>query len=304
MLHISPIDRHAEARDDQLFIEETLRLESSQILVWHKGEVLTTDNQSRFFGYTEIQNHLQNLSPPIYLGKHQNKAYFVSHLDQWHDDFVNYQLANLRTAGLHANEHELGLLFYSQGLLNWHRNHGYCSGCGSATEFAKSGHSRICTNMACAKEHFPRIEPAVIFAVENLQSTPKLLLARQASWDKNRYSVLAGFVEPGESLEHSVAREAFEEVGLNVNTANYVASQPWPFPCSLMLAFSCETTDEEVSLIDQELEKAIWVTAAELESKINSGELKLPFSVSISWYLIDSWFTKQTGRSLKSIANK
>ena len=86
MLHISPIDRHAEARDDQLFIEETLQLDSSQFLIWYKGEVLTIDNQSHFFSYTDIQNHRQNLSQLIYLGKHQDKAYFASNLEQWHDD--------------------------------------------------------------------------------------------------------------------------------------------------------------------------------------------------------------------------
>lgn len=304
MLLSSSINRHAEVRDDEQFIQQTHQLNTSQTLVWRNGEVFSHSQQSYFFSYSEIQNHLSYLSKPIYLGKHSGISYFTCHLENWHEDFSKYHTYNLRTAGLYANEQELGLLFYSLGLLNWHRNHGFCGKCGASTKFAKSGHSRICSNSQCAKEHFPRIEPAVIFSVENRQSEPKLLLARQANWDENRYSVLAGFVEPGESLEQAVAREGFEEVGLNLEKIEYVASQPWPFPSSLMLGFESETTGDQVRLLDQELEKSIWVTAEELVNKIKSQELKLPYSVSISWFLIDRWFTRQTGHSLKTVINQ
>ncbi|MCW9018257.1 MAG: NAD(+) diphosphatase, partial [Kangiellaceae bacterium] len=204
-----------------------------------------------------------------------------------------------------ADEEELGLLFHSQGLFNWHRNHKYCAACGCKTEIGNAGHSRKCQNEECNKDHFPRIDPAVIFTIsDNSQNKDRLLLARQAAWDEGRYSVIAGFVEPGESLENAVIRETYEEVGLKLKSASYVASQPWPFPSSMMVGFEAVTDTNEITLIDNELEHAMWISADEMIEEIESGKLKLPFSVSISWHLIDRWFHQQTGRSLATVTPK
>jgi NAD+ diphosphatase len=149
--------------------------------------------------------------------------------------------------------------------------------------------------------HYPKIDPAVIFSVIN-NSGPesKILLGRKAVWDEYRYSVIAGFVEQGETLEDSVRREAYEETGLVVEHVEYIASQSWPFPDSLMLGFSCETQHWDIRLIDNELEQASWFSAREIEQKSASGEFKMPFEFSMSWHLIDRWFIQQKGYSLKS----
>jgi NAD+ diphosphatase len=142
----------------------------------------------------------------------------------------------------------------------------------------------------------------VIFSVVN-QTGPEslILLGRQARWDKGRYSVIAGFVEPGESLEDAVRREALEETGLRLHRVSYIASQPWPFPDSLMVGFDCETEDRHIELKDQELEAANWFSASDIEKGVRSGELSMPFKLSISWYLIDRWFRHQTGDTIASL---
>ena len=302
MLNYPPIDRHAEIRNDKIAINNLQQAANSRTILWHKGQVLVKDKAVKLFQTDELETIQGHLSEPIYLGKHDGSPYFTCHIDKWTKSCEAFETVNLRTAGLFVTETQLGLLFYSQGLFNWHRSHQFCANCGSKTHISSAGHSRTCQNNDCVKQHFPRIEPAVIFSItNNRESQSRLLLARQASWDKNRYSVLAGFVEPGESLENAVRREGFEEVGLKIDDVSYIASQPWPFPASLMLGFESETNEETITLIDDELEEAIWVTAQEMNTKIRSGELKLPFSVSISWHLIDRWYGAQTGDSLKSL---
>jgi len=304
MLSYPQINRHAEIRGDESAVTSLFNTPQSSIILWHQGKVITQNEQLVFFTRHEIEQLAETFAFQLYLGKDQQQTYFACYLEQLPDELAAYQLVNVRTAGLFVNQQELGLLFYAQGLFNWHKGHGYCANCGHTTEITNSGHARRCENSNCQKQHFPRIEPAVIFSViNNCESESRILLARQGAWDENRYSVLAGFVEAGESLENAVRREGFEEVGLVIDEVSYVASQPWPFPSSLMLGFETETSEHEIRLIDEEIEKAIWVTASEMKSKIQSGHLKLPYSVSISWHLIDRWFNDQTGDSLRNITD-
>ena len=302
-LGVSPIDRHAEIRRNQDEINSILNSNQSEFLIWIKGRILFDRPDSLFFSYQQVSELSDSLPEPIYLGKNSEKYYFAYQLAALPQGYDDSNLTNLRSISLIADEEELGLLFHSQGLFNWHRNHQYCAACGSKTKVASTGHSRVCLNQECGKEHFPRIDPAVIFTiVDKSQTDDRLLLARQASWDEGRYSIIAGFVEPGESLENAVFREAYEEVGLSLQSTNYVASQPWPFPSSMMVGFEAVTETNEITLIDKELEHAMWVSADEIVTQIESGKLKLPYSISISWHLIERWFTQQTGRSLSTIA--
>ena len=146
-------------------------------------------------------------------------------------------LAGLRDVAAGLAQAEGGLLAYAAALLNWHRRHGFCSVCGAASEVREAGLLRQCPQ--CGAEHHPRTDPVVIMLVVD-DERDRVLLGRQPSWPPGRYSALAGFVEPGESLEDAVAREVFEESGVEVMGARYVSSQPWPFPSSLMLGF-CAT---------------------------------------------------------------
>jgi len=147
-----------------------------------------------------------------------------------------------------------------------------------------SGHERHCPS--CDHTMYPRTDPAIIIAVTYKN---QLLLARQSSWPKARYSVLAGFVEPGESFEHAAIREVKEESGLDIHFPKYFASQPWPFPCSVMIGFLAEAKHQNLALLDQELEHAVWVSPENIGSLLSNGELKLPTYGSISHALIEHW---------------
>jgi NAD+ diphosphatase len=159
---------------------------------------------------------------------------------------------------------------------------------------AKSGHVLVCTDPSCRHETFPRIDPAIIVLISDGE---RALLGRQASWPIGRYSTIAGFVEPGESLEDAVAREVFEETGIEVDRIEYHSSQPWPFPASLMLGFTAHAVTSEVHLRDQELEDARWFTRAEIAS---SGAL-LPPRQSISFRLIEHWFDAGGDQRLRDV---
>lgn len=175
---------------------------------------------------------------------------------------------------------EAALLGYARALNIWRANHLHCGRCGARTIAIRAGHARLC--IACDNETFPRIDPAIIVLVHDGQ---RALLGRQASWPPNRYSTIAGFVEPGETLEEAVRREVVEETGVRVSTIDYHSSQPWPFPSSLMLGFQARGFYVVPTLHDGELEDARWFTRAELRA----GTVLLPPRETISRRLIDSW---------------
>ena len=270
------------------------------MLLWYQGKLIKGNAESLYFLFDELQGVKSYLSEPVYLGLHESLNYFAYQLNQWHTDFNNLELVNLRQATLTVSDYHLGLLYHSQGILNWLSNHPFCSKCGSQTKVINSGHGRKCSNPDCGREHYPRIDPAVIFSIiNNTGPESKILLARKSIWDKHRHSVVAGFSEPGETLEDAVKREAYEETGLKVNNVRYFDSQPWPFPGQIMLGFSCETEQWDIQLIDHELESANWFSADEIESKLKSDELKMPFQASISWQLINRWFFSQKNYELE-----
>ncbi|HET7198687.1 MAG TPA: NAD(+) diphosphatase [Burkholderiales bacterium] len=177
---------------------------------------------------------------------------------------------------------EAGLLAYARALSIWRMRHHHCGVCGAATAPIRGGHCLACSNAGCAEEFFPRIDPAIIVLVSDGE---RALLGRQASWPPRRYSTIAGFVEPGESLEDAVQREVEEETGVRILSARYHSSQPWPFPSSLMLGFRAQAAPGSPVLVTGELEDARWFTRAQLAA----GEALAPPSHSISWRLISSW---------------
>ena len=189
---------------------------------------------------------------------------------------------DLRYLGTVLPPDEANLAAHARALAIWHRAHLFCGVCGSSARPETGGKSRLCANNDCARVLFPRVDPAIIVLVHDAE---RCLLGRQANWPEDRYSTIAGFVEPGESLEDAVRREVYEETNILVGNVSYHSSQPWPFPSSLMLGFVAEARSVEIVRNDGELEDAAWFTRKELES----GYPKLPFRISIARRLIDDW---------------
>jgi NAD+ diphosphatase len=197
-------------------------------------------------------------------------------------------LTGLRDAAATLPQADGGLVAYAAAMLGWHRRHRFCANCGHATEVKEAGHLRTCPN--CGAEHHPRTDPVVIMLVERGDD---VLLGRQPRWPKGRYSALAGFVEPGETLEEAVAREVREESGIEIGTPRYVSSQPWPFPMSLMLGFIAPWSSGEPRIGDEELEDVRWFTRGELAAAVEGrGALQLPPPLAIARRLVDGWLAR------------
>lgn len=184
----------------------------------------------------------------------------------------------------------------AKALVDWHARHRFCARCGSATVLAKGGWQRTCSGAACGAEHFPRVDPVTIMLVEHQDD---VLLGRQARFPPGNYSALAGFVEPGETIEEAVAREVLEESGITVNTVTYVASQPWPFPSSLMIGCHSIAENREITLDETELEDARWFTRDDVVDALEASDrrergrvLGAPPPMAIAHHLLRWWVGK------------
>jgi NAD+ diphosphatase len=207
----------------------------------------------------------------IYLGRLDGAPLFLG--EGQTDTMLDFRAA----AGVLESEH-VELLSYAQGLLNWTRRSRFCPACGSALEARQGGHVRVCTQ--CAHEVYPRTDPAVMMMVTH---GGRLLLAQHKGRASKFWSTLAGFVETGESLEDAVRRELFEETGLTAKELRYFGSQPWPLPASLMIGFTIETADDQITIDENELAEARWFSREELD------EGTLSSRISLSRWMIESW---------------
>jgi len=291
----STLDRYAELRLDELELAAAWSNPDSRVVVVSEGRAFAVDDPDPT-SPGAVRTRL--VTVPAYdapegdrylLGRDEHgRAYFAvpaqslpGRLDG------DARAASLREVGTSLSDRDAGLLTHAVALEYWHRSHKFCSRCGHATEVAAAGHMRRCAQ--CGTEHYPRTDPAVIMAV--LDSEDRLLLGRQSAWDARRFSVLAGFVEPGESLEQAVAREVAEEAGLTVTEVEYLGSQPWPFPCSLMLGFTALVKDPERMRADgKEIQEVRWFSRDELAAAIDNGEVALSGRISIARALIEHWY--------------
>lgn len=202
------------------------------------------------------------------------------------DDAPEGAWRTLREVGAELGDRDAGLFTTAVALANWHATHTRCPRCGAPTEPATSGWTRRCTEDG--SEHYPRTDPAVIMAVRDADD--RLLLGHGVAWPPGRFSTLAGFVEPGESLEDAVRREVHEEAGVVVGPVQYLGSQPWPFPASLMIGCSAVATSTEIVVDDDEVTDARWFTRDELRDLAAAGEVLLPSGISIARRLVEHWY--------------
>lgn len=230
---------------------------------------------------------------PILLGVAAGTTYFavdVSHIEapDQHPALAGPGgFEDLRRVGPLVGRVDGGIMAYARGIAYWHARHRHCGVCGAPTVSKSAGHARACTNTDCAAQHFPRTDPAVIMLIHD--GADRAIFGRSGRFLPGMHSVLAGFLEPGESLEETVAREVYEEVGVRLTDIRYHSSQPWPFPASLMVGFTARATTFELTVDPTELEHAAWYSRSELLASPEDETFCLPRRDSIARRLVDDW---------------
>jgi NAD+ diphosphatase len=293
------LDRDALLRKDENWHQMLLAEESLRILICHAGDPL-------FAWPEDVDAHeLVVLGAPaiphlevdlrgghwIYLGRDETgpvMAVDIAPVVADRDEAVRKLgggFGNMRTRMALLPSDEAALAAQARAIFHWHRGHQFCGACGHPNQVMEAGYRLQCRNPDCGKQHFPRTDPAVIMLIHHKDN---VLLARSPQFLPGMVSVLAGFVEPGESLEQAVAREVYEEVGVKIKRAEYVASQPWPFPGSLMLGFIAEAETTELFPDEDEIEYAMWVHRDEV-AKLPEKGIYLPRPISIARYLLENW---------------
>jgi NAD+ diphosphatase len=296
------IDRASELRADRGEIARLLEHPRAAVLGASADSVLIADGQQPRLLRRPLGGNV-NPHQPILLGLEHGEPLFAADLD---DPEAVSQLAetgagrlvSLREAGMLLGQAEGGLAAYLVALLNWHRRHRFCANCGGRTRVAEAGLSRRCPT--CSATHFPRTDPVVIMLVDD--GDGQLLLGRRIGWAEGRFSILAGYVAPGETPEEAVVREVHEESGVRAHSPRYVAAQPWPFPASLMLGYEASAERSE-GLADPptpqpgEMVEVRWFSLEEIRA---ADGLQLPGEVSIARVLIDAWVARG-GRRLEPL---
>jgi NAD+ diphosphatase len=279
------LDRVTSRRRDAAWVAERLNDPTSRAVVLAETAVLVDGDRLALAGLRPL---LGQGVEPLLLGVQDERALFAVDAERLDPaTLAPAELVSVRDIAPRLAQDDGGLIAYAAALLNWHRRHGFCSVCGTPSRIEEAGLLRRCPN--CGAEHHPRTDPVVIMLVVD-EDRDRVLLGRQPSWPAGRYSALAGFVEPGESLEDAVAREVLEEAGVEVTGARYDSSQPWPFPSSLMLGFTAAYVSGEAVASDGELEEARWFSREELEeAAVGRGDMLLPPTIAIARTLIDGW---------------
>jgi NAD+ diphosphatase len=293
----NPLDRASEARSDPAWVAARRREPRSLILPFRSLQpLLFGDDKTVSLGFIDAAT-LAELGVPdgeeVFLGMNGEVAHFARDVSALPDAAAaglarlgHYRDVRASAALLGLNE--IGILGQAKALLEWHMRSGFCSACGKPTQSADGGYRRACS--ACGTDHFPRTDPVVIMLVSDRE---RCLLARNRRFPTTiTYSTLAGFVEPGESLEEAVRREVFEEVGIRTGAVRFFASQPWPFPHSLMIGCYVEAISHDITIDGNEIVAARWFARDEIRTMIGEGyrgEVGLPRREAIAFHLIREW---------------
>ena len=314
-LSLAEVDRAAHLRLDESYLKSVWK--NSKILQFQDEKFLAIDNQLHFVDgnqlgdyqsqsdyflgvdYVKSASQSPTSSDSNISSKEISTHYFVRNYSseaQAGKELPTENLRTLREIGAFLSAREIGLSVHAQGLANWHKKHPRCSQCGAATTVISGGSVRKC--LIDESEHYPRTDSAIIVLVKDDQD--RILLGRQKVWPKNRFSTFAGFVEPGESFEHCVVREVAEEAGVNLSKINYLGSQPWPFPSSLMIAFEAITDNPAAARPDgEEIEEIRWFSRSEMKQAIIDATLILPLDISVARQMINGWYGDDAAKDLK-----
>ncbi len=293
----APLDRISHLREDAAWVAARRRAKDTRLVpVWRSRSLIhTEDDRALLLTVGEAGDLLHSAQHEVILGLKGDTLYIGLDLSHLEDPYGHPRIEaegafeDLRQIGPVIPADEGAILAHARGMMTWHQRHGFCGVCGAPTEVSHGGYQRNCTN--CNAQHFPRTDPAVIMLVHKGDNC---LLGRTHQFPRRIYSTLAGFVEPGESLEEAVAREVFEEAGVKVGEVRYMASQPWPFPSSLMLGFHAEAEAMDLKIDPKELEDARWMTRGQID-RIEDFDMELPRRDSIAWRLVKAWMDGMPG---------
>jgi NAD+ diphosphatase len=295
------LDRDASLRGDSALLEAArASAESLLVPLWHARNLIRRGEHGCTAGFVEVTHEIRRSLPDsdlVLLGRFRGRVCFAAELGGEAPPALppGEQFEDLRVAGGLLPVDEAGLLAYARAMLLWRRRHRYCGRCGAPAASEQGGHVMKCTRPDCGGQQFPRLDPAVIVLVTDGE---RALLGRKAEWPPGRYSTIAGFVEPGESLEDAVAREVREETGVDVFDAEYHSSQPWPFPSSLIVAFVARAEPGSAARADEELEAVDWFSRAD----IAAGRPVLPPPQSVAFRLIEDWYDAGSAVPLRQTA--
>ncbi|MEO7351280.1 MAG: NAD(+) diphosphatase [Marmoricola sp.] len=282
-------DRHGLHRTDDRWLEERWADSSTRVLVIAGARLRPVEGRITWVSPQEAPDGLR-----VLLGERAGVQHFAVIVEPSTAPGDRDEWVVLRAIVQSLADQDLldaPLVLHAIGLAEWHWSTKHCPRCGGPLESRQSGHVLHCTN--CGRDQFPRSDPAVIMVVtdgEPASTGERALLGRSPAWPIGRYSTLAGFVEPGETMEDAVRREVREETGVVVGDVTYFGSQPWPLPASLMVGFSARATRTAIDVDGSEIEEAQWFTRDEMRTEAESGRLVLPGGVSISRSLIESWY--------------
>ncbi len=297
------IDRVATRRRDDRWLADRLAADTTRfVLVWDQKNLFTPRGDGLepvFLPACDVRDFIPGAESLTLLGVAGDSAYFALGLPSSAQPPLGVagsppdgvaargRFRDLRQVAPLLGERDGALLAYARAMAYWHGRHRFCGTCGSPTRSVEGGMLRVCADAQCGQHHFPRTDPAIIVLVTCGEHG---LLGRQPSWPAGMHSTIAGFVEPGESLEDTLVREVREETGVEVVDMTYHSSQPWPFPSSLMLGFTAVAADLLLRVDHDELETAGWFTRQDLLSRLQAGTLRLPSPVSVAYRLIQGWF--------------
>jgi NAD+ diphosphatase len=272
-------ERVGERRTDEAWLLERWADPSTRVLPLGGTRFPVTEDRTAlgWLGAAEAPEGTR-----LFLGMRDGVAHFAVQLEE---SAAAEDWTPLRGALQTLLPADAGLAVHAVALAEWHRSHRYCPRCGGDLRVGAAGHVQTCAS--CGRQQFPRTDPAVIMLVTDGE---RALLGRQEAWPPGRYSTLAGFVEPGESLEDAVRREVAEEVGVSIGEVTYFGNQPWPFPASLMVGFFAHADTVDISVDEDEIEAARWFTREQMRAEAEAGTLELPGGISISRSLVEAWY--------------
>lgn len=292
----NPLDRADDRRREADWIAVRLSDPDSRFLpLWRLSVLVREESSPRLaWARNDLIDSMNPETGPVFLGLRDDVAHFALDLSELSEPEESLGVAGtakfseLRAIAGQLAPGDAGIAAQARHLIDWHARHRYCPACGSKTGAKDAGHARLCTNSGCAREHFPRTDPVVIMLAIR---EGHCLLGRQGSWPSPFFSALAGFVEPGETLEEAVRREVHEEAGIEIGAVHYQASQPWRFPASLMLGCRAEATSVAIHVDGAELEDARWFSRAQVQEALEgpTAELAVPPPLAIAHQLIGAW---------------